>query len=125
MENTRAVIGGTLQWVKGRWGFPCSVRVLKFGTPRSRVPRVLFLDVTQEGRLRPDFERAVRRLFRIYDMDRDGVLSDNELNTFQYDAYQLYLSEEDIVALKRVGASIICCILYIRRDLLKGGGDME
>lgn len=56
----------------------------------------------QAEKLRPLFDRAVRRLFRIYDLDRDGLLGDNELNAFQYTSFQLYLSDEDIGALKRV-----------------------
>eukprot|EP00904_Undaria_pinnatifida_P010000 jgi/Undpi1/612/HiC_scaffold_10.g04076.m1 len=54
------------------------------------------------GQLRSGFERAVRRLFRIYDVDRDGLLCDNELNAFQYSSFQVYLSEEDINALKKI-----------------------
>ena len=65
--------------------------------------RLISVGLLQAERFRPGFKRAVRRLFRVYDIDRDGILSDNELNAFQYDAYQLYLSEEDIIALKRVG----------------------
>lgn len=56
----------------------------------------------QAGQLRSRFERALRRLFRIYDVDRDGLLGDNELNAFQYNSFQVYLSEEDITALNKV-----------------------
>lgn len=60
------------------------------------------LEPTQAKVLKPKFERAVRRLFRIYDRDRDGLLGDAELNNFQYRSFNLLLSEMDIVALKKV-----------------------
>ncbi|CAM9774739.1 unnamed protein product, partial [Hapterophycus canaliculatus] len=64
-------------------------------------PRAPLYDA-QEERLRPRFDRALRRLFRIYDADRDGLLGDGELNAFQYQAFKLNLSEDDHNILRRV-----------------------
>ncbi|CAN0585681.1 unnamed protein product [Laminaria digitata] len=63
---------------------------------------ICFFFLCQAGQLRLRFERALRGLFRIYDVDRDGLLGDNELNAFQYTSSQVYLSEEDITAFKEV-----------------------
>ena len=68
----------------------------------------------QAGQLRSRFERALRRLFRIYDVDRDGLLGDNELNAFQYNSFQVYLSEEDITALNKVSHTPCVCIPLLR-----------
>ncbi|CAM9888760.1 unnamed protein product [Discosporangium mesarthrocarpum] len=56
----------------------------------------------KEDKLTPEFERAVRRIFRVHDTDRDGLLSDKELNAFQYRCFRLNLSEEDILAIKKM-----------------------
>lgn len=60
----------------------------------------------QAAEIRPKFDKAMRRLFRIYDIDRDGLLADAELNDFQHTSFSLNLSVEDIAALKRVGLYI-------------------
>ena len=72
---------------------------------RSPLVRV-YIDISltclgQAEQFRLRFERALRRLFRIYDVDRDGLLGDNELNAFQYTSFQVYLSEEITVLKKR------------------------
>ncbi|CAN0046549.1 unnamed protein product, partial [Ectocarpus fasciculatus] len=56
----------------------------------------------QEGKLCPRFDRAMRRLFRIYDADRDGLLSNDELNAFQFHAFRLLLSISDLESLRKV-----------------------
>lgn len=44
----------------------------------------------------------MRRLFRIYDVDRDGLLSDDELNAFQLQSFDVNLSQEDHNSLRTV-----------------------
>eukprot|EP00941_MAST-03F_sp_MAST-3F-sp1_P003703 g3703.t1 len=52
--------------------------------------------------LRPAFERALSRIFRIFDQDRDGVLSDKELNHFQTTCFNARLQAADIAGVKKV-----------------------
>lgn len=60
------------------------------------------LSIYQEGKLCPRFDRAMRRLFRIYDVDRDGLLRNDELNAFQFHAFRLLLSHSDLESLRKV-----------------------
>eukprot|EP00752_Nemacystus_decipiens_P001317 g1307.t1 len=64
-------------------------------------PRAPLYDA-DEGKLRPLFDRAMRRLFRIYDADRDGLLSDDELNAFQLKSFDVNLSQEDHNSLRTI-----------------------
>eukprot|EP00903_Cladosiphon_okamuranus_P007205 g6994.t2 len=64
-------------------------------------PRAPLFDADAEE-LRPLFDRAMRRLFRIYDVDRDGVLSDDELNAFQLQSFDVNLSQEDHNSLRTI-----------------------
>ena len=55
--------------------------------------------------LKADFtiscKRAFARICRIYDNDKDGLLSDHELSSLQYSCFENSLNDEDIMAVKR------------------------
>mmetsp|Transcript_23600 Transcript_23600/g.48859 ORF Transcript_23600/g.48859 Transcript_23600/m.48859 type:complete len:734 (+) Transcript_23600:661-2862(+) len=55
-----------------------------------------------EGRIAPDCRRAFTRIFRMYDKDNDGLLSNAEINTFQNDAFNVPLVERDLAGWKKV-----------------------
>lgn len=52
--------------------------------------------------LKPEFERALLRVFRICDLDGDGYISDDELREFQYRVFQKDLQRQHITAFKEV-----------------------
>jgi Ras family protein T1 len=51
--------------------------------------------------LTSEFETALERVFRVYDQDRDGVLSDTELNDFQRECFDVTLEQHHIADLKK------------------------
>mmetsp|Transcript_41485 Transcript_41485/g.125676 ORF Transcript_41485/g.125676 Transcript_41485/m.125676 type:complete len:931 (-) Transcript_41485:133-2925(-) len=55
-----------------------------------------------EGRIAPGCRRAFTRVFRMHDLDHDGLLSDSELNTFQSRAFRVPLAERDLAGWKKV-----------------------
>ena len=55
-----------------------------------------------EGRIAPDCRKAFTRIFRMYDKDNDGLLSNAEINTFQNDAFSVPLVERDLAGWKKV-----------------------
>lgn len=48
-----------------------------------------------------DCARAFKRIFRAYDKDNDGLLSDTELNQMQWDCFGMKLQQNDIADVKR------------------------
>lgn len=46
-------------------------------------------------------KRALLRIFRVYDFDRDGLLSDHELCTLQQSCFDVPLRDEDLTAVKK------------------------
>jgi GTPase SAR1 family protein len=48
------------------------------------------------GRLTTACSRAFTRIFRIFDVDRDGLLSDDDLKIFQHKIWGVTLSESDV-----------------------------
>lgn len=48
-----------------------------------------------------DCSRAFKRIFRVYDRDNDGLLSDSELNLMQQECFGVKLQPNDIVDVKR------------------------
>ncbi|XP_047337722.1 mitochondrial Rho GTPase 1-like [Impatiens glandulifera] len=52
--------------------------------------------------LRPRCVRALKRIFILCDHDRDGALSDDELNDFQVKCFNAPLQPSEIVSVKRV-----------------------
>ena len=52
--------------------------------------------------LKPEYERALQRIFRICDKDQDGYLNDYELREFQTDVFKAELQNKHITALKEV-----------------------
>jgi len=46
-------------------------------------------------------KRALLRIFRVYDFDRDGLLSDHELCTLQQSCFDVALRDEDVTAVKK------------------------
>ncbi|CAM9357392.1 unnamed protein product, partial [Ectocarpus sp. 6 AP-2014] len=57
----------------------------------------------------------MRRLFRIHDVDRDGLLRNDELNAFQFHAFRLLLSDSDLESLRKI----------LGRLASEGGEDVE
>lgn len=53
-------------------------------------------------KLRPLCARALKRIFTLCDADRDGVLSDAELNAFQVECFNAPLQPEELVGVKQV-----------------------
>jgi len=47
-------------------------------------------------------QRALRRIFRMFDTDRDGLLSDTELESFQRYTYRVPILDRDLQAWKKV-----------------------
>ena len=56
----------------------------------------------EHGRLAVECKRALTRIFRMYDEDRDNLLSDVELNNFQRDTYHVPIFDRDLSAWKKV-----------------------
>ncbi|KAL3783394.1 hypothetical protein ACHAWO_012865 [Cyclotella atomus] len=54
------------------------------------------------GRLTAACTRALSRIFRIFDKDSDGLLSDAELNAFQQEVWGVTLMERDVSSWKKV-----------------------
>ena len=52
--------------------------------------------------LKPDYERALLRVFRISDKDQDRFLNDQELCDFQTEVFKAELQKKHITALKEV-----------------------
>lgn len=52
--------------------------------------------------LRPDFEKALLRIFRILDSDNDGYLNDEELRSFQKKVFNQNLGKQYITAFKQL-----------------------
>ncbi|CAB9517375.1 Mitochondrial Rho GTPase 2 [Seminavis robusta] len=52
--------------------------------------------------LTPDCKRAFTRIFRMYDADKDGLLSDPELDQFHREAFQTPVMDRDFAAWKKV-----------------------
>lgn len=61
----------------------------------------------QAQTLRPLCARALKRIFTLCDKDRDGVLSDAELNAFQVHCFNAPLQTEELVGVKEVVAARI------------------
>lgn len=55
-----------------------------------------------EKKLKPEFERALLRIFRICDKNNDGYLDDYELGSFQTEVFKAELQKKHITALKEV-----------------------
>eukprot|EP00977_Amphora_coffeiformis_P028319 scaffold34925_cov150-Amphora_coffeaeformis.AAC.8 len=54
------------------------------------------------GRLSTECQRALTRIFRMYDADHDGLLSDTELERFQRETYHVTAFDRDFTAWKKV-----------------------
>ncbi|KAK9829241.1 hypothetical protein WJX72_004718 [[Myrmecia] bisecta] len=57
-----------------------------------------------QGALRPLCIKALKRIFLMCDTDKDGALSDEELNAFQIKCFSAPLQPEELVGVKRVVA---------------------
>lgn len=60
------------------------------------------LFIAEKRQLKPDYERALLRIFRICDKDMDGHLNDAELQEFQSYVFGAELQKKHITALKEV-----------------------
>jgi GTPase SAR1 family protein len=56
----------------------------------------------ETGRLTAECKRAFTRIFRMYDRDHDGLLSDAELDRFQRETYNVAVFDRDLAAWKKV-----------------------
>jgi len=56
----------------------------------------------ETGRLTIECKRAFTRIFRMYDRDHDGLLSDSELDRFQRETYHVAVFDRDFAAWKKV-----------------------
>lgn len=56
----------------------------------------------ETGRLTLECKRAFTRIFRMYDRDHDGLLSDSELDRFQRETYHAAVFDRDFAAWKKV-----------------------
>jgi Ras family protein T1 len=56
----------------------------------------------ETGRLTVECKRAFTRIFRMYDRDHDGLLSDAELDRFQRETYHVAVFDRDLAAWKKV-----------------------
>ncbi|KAK4536698.1 hypothetical protein CDCA_CDCA09G2723 [Cyanidium caldarium] len=56
----------------------------------------------KEHRLTPAAVAALKRIFRLCDVDHDGKLNDEELNEFQYRCFNVHLRNEELVGVKNV-----------------------
>jgi Ras family protein T1 len=54
------------------------------------------------GRLSVECQQALTRIFRMYDTDYDGLLSDTELDRFQRETYHVSAFDRDFTAWKKV-----------------------
>jgi len=71
-----------------------------------------------EKKLKPDYERALQRIFRICDKNHDGYLDDEELADLQTEVFNAELQRKHISALKEV--LIHECEEYEERDASRG-----
>jgi GTPase SAR1 family protein/Ca2+-binding EF-hand superfamily protein len=56
----------------------------------------------ETGQLTIECKRAFTRIFRMFDKDHDGLLSDMELDRFQRDTYHFAIVDRDLAAWKKV-----------------------
>lgn len=56
----------------------------------------------QEKKIKPEYQRAIMRIFRICDKDGDGYLNDSELAELQSSVFDAELQKKHITALKEV-----------------------
>jgi len=56
----------------------------------------------ETGQLTIECKRAFTRIFRMFDKDHDGLLSDAELERFQRDTYHVAVFDRDLAAWKKV-----------------------
>mmetsp|Transcript_7729 Transcript_7729/g.11232 ORF Transcript_7729/g.11232 Transcript_7729/m.11232 type:complete len:780 (-) Transcript_7729:360-2699(-) len=54
------------------------------------------------GQLTHECRKAFTRIFRMYDRDNDGLLSNTELDAFQYQTFAVPLVEQDLAGWKKV-----------------------
>lgn len=54
------------------------------------------------GQLTHECRKAITRIFRMYDRDNDGLLSNAELDAFQYQTFAVPLVEQDLAGWKKV-----------------------
>lgn len=54
------------------------------------------------GTLTTDCQKALTRIFRIFDSDNDGLLSNAELDAFQYHTFKLPLVDRDLQGWKKI-----------------------
>jgi mitochondrial Rho GTPase 1 len=64
-------------------------------------PTAPLFDVTEQ-KLKPRAAEALKRIFRLVDVNNDGLLSDAELNTFQRKVFSAPLQQTEVEGVKDV-----------------------
>jgi len=70
--------------------------------------------------IRPEYESALRRIFRMCDIDHDNYLNNNEIQEFQAKNFSVEVTTDDISKIKEilteeVRIKIICSVKSIRK----------
>ncbi|KAB5529321.1 hypothetical protein DKX38_019402 [Salix brachista] len=98
----------------GWWGSGIDNPISDFGFPFLQIPEVFYyaqkavlhptgpLFDQESQTLKPRCVRALKRIFILCDLDRDGALSDAELNEFQVKCFNAPLQPSEIVGVKKV-----------------------
>ena len=68
--------------------------------------------------LRPDYEKALLRIFRILDCDHDGYLNDEELTSLQEKVFNIKMKKSYITAFKEL--MVLECDDFDEQTALKG-----
>ena len=63
----------------------------------------------------PEFEKALRRIFRLCDEDRDNLLSEHEITQFQEKCFGVRLGKDEIQRLFQVRRRRPCRCRYCGR----------
>lgn len=58
-----------------------------------------------ENQLKPDYQRALLRIFRICDKDGDGIMDDQDLIKLQKDVFNQEMNKTNITALKQISVT--------------------
>jgi mitochondrial Rho GTPase 1 len=87
---------------------PCSAKTLEsvsevFECAQKFVifPTWPILDVSADD-FTPKCRRVLSRIFTVFDRDRDGVLSDDEMNELQFRCFKSRLGDEDLKGVKKI-----------------------
>ncbi|KRX09002.1 hypothetical protein PPERSA_01889 [Pseudocohnilembus persalinus] len=115
----------SLQFSQVEMGLECSaveqnnVRDIIYCAQRAVLFPLAPLYDMNKKQLKPEFEKALTRIFRICDKDLDGVWNDQELVDFQSDVFKGELTSEDIRSIKEIIRGETILRYYGYNDKLK------